>query len=100
MREMRTIAPVARLGRGGYGLGLLRMQLSCGTGWGHDGEFLGNSSLVVASPDGRRQAVVVLNRTGLTTAQSKAELQLLDSAYCDIARWASSRRSASRTSTP
>lgn len=83
LKAMRTVAPVARLGRGGYGLGLLRLRLSCGTAWGHDGELLGNSTFAVASPGGRRQAVVVLNRTGLTTALTKAELRLLDGAYCD-----------------
>ena len=36
--------------------------------------------------DGRRQAVVVLNRTELTPALEKAELRLLDTAYCGIGR--------------
>lgn len=82
LAEMRTIAPVARLGRGGYGLGLLRIRLSCGNAWGHDGETLGNASLAVSSPDGRRQAVVTLNRTGLTPELQRAELALLDAAFC------------------
>ncbi len=40
------------------GLGIFSIQLTCGRFWGHDGEFLGYSTIVVASDDGDRVAVI------------------------------------------
>jgi D-alanyl-D-alanine carboxypeptidase len=45
-----------------YGLGIYRVQLSCGTAWGHDGGYPGGFKIFAyTSPDGYRQAVIVYN---------------------------------------
>jgi D-alanyl-D-alanine carboxypeptidase len=63
---METIAPrsltVAR--SFGYGLGLLRTQTPCGSAWGHSGASPGYVAEALASRDGRRQVVVLVNATG------------------------------------
>ncbi|WP_127505803.1 serine hydrolase domain-containing protein [Actinoplanes solisilvae] len=43
--------------KGGYGLGLIRIDSVCGTVWGHGGDTMGHHSTAVASADGRRTAV-------------------------------------------
>ncbi|SCL27099.1 serine hydrolase domain-containing protein [Micromonospora inyonensis] len=43
--------------KGGYGLGLVRIESPCGTVWGHGGDTMGHHSTAVASEDGRRTAV-------------------------------------------
>jgi len=42
----------------GYGLGIFSVQLPCGRFWGHDGEILNYATLVGASDDGDRVAVI------------------------------------------
>ena len=45
-----------------YGLGIYRIQLPCGTAWGHDGGYPGGfKTYTYTSPDGSRQAVMVYN---------------------------------------
>jgi D-alanyl-D-alanine carboxypeptidase len=45
-----------------YGLGIYRVQLPCGTAWGHDGGYPGGfKTFAYTSPDGSRQAVMVYN---------------------------------------
>ena len=45
-----------------YGLGIYRVQLSCGTAWGHDGGWPGGfKTIAYTSRDGSRQAVMVYN---------------------------------------
>jgi D-alanyl-D-alanine carboxypeptidase len=45
-----------------YGLGIYRIQLPCGTAWGHDGGYPGGfKTYAYTSPDGSRQAVMVYN---------------------------------------
>ncbi len=45
-----------------YGLGIYRVQLSCGTAWGHDGGWPGGfKTIAYTSLDGSRQAVMVYN---------------------------------------
>jgi D-alanyl-D-alanine carboxypeptidase len=43
--------------KGGYGLGLFKIDSPCGTVWGHGGDTLGHHSTAVASADGRRTAI-------------------------------------------
>jgi D-alanyl-D-alanine carboxypeptidase len=59
LAQMRTTVPLPRsFGvRGGYGLGLMRLETPCGTVWGHGGDTLGHHSTALVSPDGRRSAV-------------------------------------------
>ena len=53
------------MGRG-YGLGLARYPLRCGSTWGHDGTAPGYRTLVRASPNGRRVAVLAFSNSLLS----------------------------------
>src|SRR5262249_44869609 len=45
-----------------YGLGIYRVQLPCGTAWGHAGGYPGGfKTFAYTSPDGSGQAVMVYN---------------------------------------
>ena len=43
--------------KGGYGLGLFKIDSPCGTVWGHGGDTQGHHSTAVTSADGRRTAI-------------------------------------------
>jgi len=45
----------------GYGLGILSLNLPCGTAWGHDGIFIGYYTVALSTEDGARQAAVMMN---------------------------------------
>ena len=63
-RELLATIPVNDTGElfaEHYGLGIYRVQLSCGTAWGHDGGIIGFKTFAYTSPDGNRQAVIVYN---------------------------------------
>ena len=64
-REMLATIPVDDTGElfaEHYGLGIYRVQLPCGTAWGHDGGYTGGfKTFAYTSPDGSRQAVLVYN---------------------------------------
>jgi D-alanyl-D-alanine carboxypeptidase len=47
-----------------YGLGLAVTQTPCGTAYGHNGDFPGYRTVVLASQRGKRVAVVMVNITG------------------------------------
>jgi D-alanyl-D-alanine carboxypeptidase len=59
LAEMKRIAPIDR--RTGVGLGIYSSELPCGRFWGHDGGILDYATLVQASDDGERVAVVSLH---------------------------------------
>jgi D-alanyl-D-alanine carboxypeptidase len=63
-RELQTTVPVAP--GLDYGLGVFRMQTPCGPAWGHDGGTPDATSVSLTSPDGARQAVMLLTRSALT----------------------------------
>ncbi|MET8626406.1 serine hydrolase domain-containing protein [Kitasatospora sp. NPDC004669] len=86
MREMRTTIPVEVNGqptRLDYGLGLARLQLSCGPVYGHDGGVPGYSSQLWSS-GGRQVAMSVTTRGGQAQqgAQLTAEGGVLEEAFC------------------
>ncbi|MFJ4183855.1 serine hydrolase domain-containing protein [Kitasatospora sp. NPDC089509] len=86
MAAMRTTIPVPVDGRPSgleYGLGLARLQLSCGAVYGHDGAVTGYSSQLWSSGD-RQVAMSVTTRGGATeaTAQLVAEGGFLEQAFC------------------
>ena len=64
-RELLAAVPVSNPGSlftEHFGLGIYRVQLSCGTAWGHDGGYPGGfKTYAYTSPDGNRQAVIVYN---------------------------------------
>jgi D-alanyl-D-alanine carboxypeptidase len=63
-RELQTTVPT----NAGvdYGLGVYKLQTPCGTAWGHDGGTPSSVTHSLTSPDGRRQAVLMVNREGNT----------------------------------
>lgn len=44
-----------------YGLGLLRVVTPCGEVFGHDGVLFGQTTIVLSTPDGRRQVSIGMN---------------------------------------
>jgi D-alanyl-D-alanine carboxypeptidase len=64
-REMLATIPVDDIGElfaEHFGLGIYRVQLPCGTAWGHDGGYPGGfKSYAYTSPGGNRQAVLIYN---------------------------------------
>ncbi|WP_433825949.1 serine hydrolase domain-containing protein [Actinoplanes sp. CA-015351] len=58
LKEMKTtVALPETFGKGGYGLGLMRIDSPCGSVWGHGGDTLGHHSTAVTTGNGRRSAV-------------------------------------------
>ncbi|MEV7598158.1 serine hydrolase domain-containing protein [Kitasatospora sp. NPDC089797] len=86
MAEMRTTIPAGgdgRVGRLDYGLGLARLQLSCGPVYGHDGGVPGFSSQLWGTAD-RQVALSVTSRGDQpqAVAQLAAEGGFLEQAFC------------------
>jgi D-alanyl-D-alanine carboxypeptidase len=83
---------------GVYGLGLMAtggyeyewhrytqtISTTCGRAWGHGGAFPGYYQLPISSPDGSRQAILLVNtdETLLSPAQYKRLYGVLATAYC------------------
>ncbi|MFE6866598.1 serine hydrolase domain-containing protein [Kitasatospora sp. NPDC057692] len=60
--ELAEMKHTAGLGRGAdYGLGLERTPTPCGDFWGHRGDSLGYSGIVLGDDTGRRRVVLVRN---------------------------------------
>jgi D-alanyl-D-alanine carboxypeptidase len=57
LNEMKVPAPVA----GTYGLGIFSTFTACGHAFGHDGDFFGWRTEVLATANGKREAVVMVN---------------------------------------
>lgn len=55
LAEMRKTVPENNGTGGQYGLGIYKLTLPCGDFWGHDGAVWGMGTIVLSSPDGRRQ---------------------------------------------
>lgn len=82
LRSMQSTSKRTTDGAVRYGLGLLRLDLSCGPVWGHDGELLGTQTFALSSPRGDRQVVAVFNRGQASPERLRARLALVDKAYC------------------
>jgi D-alanyl-D-alanine carboxypeptidase len=83
---------------GAYGLGLMptgarayewgpdtqAINTTCGRAWGHGGSFPGYYQLPISSPDGARQAVLMVNTdtTRMTATELARVYDVLDTAYC------------------
>jgi len=83
---------------GQYGLGIIptggngyvwgadtqAINTTCGPAWGHGGNLPGYLVLPISSPDGSRQAVLLVNAdpTLMTAAQLAQVYHVLDTAYC------------------
>jgi D-alanyl-D-alanine carboxypeptidase len=57
VNEMKVPAPIA----GTYGLGISSTSTACGRAFGHDGDFFGWRTEVLATANGKREAVVMVN---------------------------------------
>jgi D-alanyl-D-alanine carboxypeptidase len=98
-RAQVTAMETTRATGGAYGLGLMptggfeyewsrytkAITTTCGRAWGHGGAFPGYYQLPISSPDGSRQAVLLVNadETLLSQAQYKQVYKVLATAYCD-----------------
>ena len=94
VQAMEVTAPTG----GAYGLGLMptdaraygwgpftkAINATCGRAWGHGGEFPGYYQLPISSPDGSRQAVLLVNADSslMPRAQLKQIYKVLETAYC------------------
>ncbi|WP_033440496.1 serine hydrolase domain-containing protein [Saccharothrix sp. NRRL B-16314] len=82
LAEMRrTVAPAPSYS---YGLGLIKMDLSCGgEAWGHNGA-LGNGhySFTLTTDDGRYASLVT---NGNVLSSRPVSIEVLDSALCEVA---------------
>ena len=72
-------------GRGfGWGNDTKAINTTCGRAWGHGGNFPGYYELPISSPDGSRQAVLLVNvdPSLITPAQKTRVFSVLTAAYC------------------
>lgn len=61
LSEMQKTVPEGEGTTAQYGLGIYRTHLPCGDFWGHDGAVWGMGTIVLSTPDGRRQVAVGIN---------------------------------------
>jgi D-alanyl-D-alanine carboxypeptidase len=83
LTEMMTTRPADILPGAGYGLGLVRVPLTCGGEyWTHGGSGLGHTTRGGTTTDGR-QVSIVATVSPMTRAQSDALLGAVDTALCE-----------------
>jgi D-alanyl-D-alanine carboxypeptidase len=85
LQAMQSTRPMsAELKGWGYGLGLIRKPIGCGSGYGHDGASAGYTAYAYTSKDTRRQSVLLINAGDSTMAhEDNGRLQdLAQGAYC------------------
>lgn len=82
LAEMRKAVPANLVPGAAYGLGLMRVPLSCGGEyWTHGGSGLGYQTRSGATAD--RQVSIVITVSPATTAQSRTMLDAVDTALCE-----------------
>ncbi|MFL5944897.1 MAG: serine hydrolase domain-containing protein [Gaiellaceae bacterium] len=77
LRELERPADVA----GVYGLGIETSVTTCGRTYGHAGDFLAWRNIVIATANGKRQAVVMVNADETTVAWARLGT-LVQTALC------------------
>jgi D-alanyl-D-alanine carboxypeptidase len=85
LNAMRTVGPMKAQYRGyGYGMGLLKQPMGCGSGYGHGGAIAGFLADAYSSRDAGRQAVVLANigEDSISDRAAGALQNVLRSAYC------------------
>ncbi|MFI0264757.1 serine hydrolase domain-containing protein [Streptomyces sp. NPDC017056] len=85
LEQMRTTVDAPEEG-GGYGLGLMRVDTTCGSVWGHTGGLPGYSSEIYTDASGRR-SVAVLTSTNFGIKEKKAATNnkaLVEGAICQM----------------
>lgn len=85
-----------------YGLGVFKLQTPCGPAWGHDGGTPSAVSISLTSPDGSRQAAMMVTRDANTwTAQIVADYgDAIVTAYCGEPLAAAAARPLAATMAP
>ncbi|WP_198962071.1 serine hydrolase [Pseudonocardia sp. MH-G8] len=83
MAQMRTTVP-ATGERGSYGLGVMQVEMPCGTVWGHTGGLPGYSSEIYTDGNGERSvAVLTSTNFGVKEPEAAAAHQaVVDAAVC------------------
>ncbi len=78
LEEMKSVSSAD------YGLGLARIELSCGgEAWGHNGRLAtGHASRTMVTEDGRF-ASVLTNTIGLLLPENPSEVDVVDTALCE-----------------
>ncbi|WP_229844595.1 hypothetical protein [Streptomyces cinnamoneus] len=78
---MKTTVAASEASYTSYGLGLARIETSCGTTlWGHGGGMIGWLSMAVTTADGRHQLAYNYNYNGDWDATSMSEI--IEAEYC------------------
>jgi D-alanyl-D-alanine carboxypeptidase len=78
LAEMRATTAVAP----NYGLGLLKIPLSCGkVAWGHDGILTGYHSWALATDDGR--SAYMVENISYPQVDPNETLKVIDAALCE-----------------
>ena len=87
LAAMKTTIPADSDVESRYGLGIADYATACGSAWGHSGAFPGYWNYAFTSPDGKRQAVLMVNiePTSLPPTTPPLFYNLLYSAYCSTA---------------
>lgn len=83
LAEMRSSVPFPGTSME-YGLGLMRLPLSCGgEAWGHAGDLTtGHSSVTMATDDGRFASLVT--NTMVSSSATPSRYDVVDAALCDM----------------
>lgn len=68
-RDLQSTVPPEAGSDDEYGLGVQKLQMPCGTAWGHGGATPSHFTISLTSPDGARQAAVMLNREANTLTE-------------------------------
>ncbi|MGC5362309.1 serine hydrolase domain-containing protein [Streptomyces sp. DT24] len=98
LAEMEATQPVDSTGTSGYGLGLRRFILSCGTQvYGHDGILQGYQTYSYTTKDGARQLTVSANASNNSKVFT-AERATLDPVFCGRPSSPSATRASSADS--
>ncbi|MBB6171256.1 D-alanyl-D-alanine carboxypeptidase [Nocardiopsis mwathae] len=80
MQKIRDMGDSVR----GYGLGLMRHELSCGgEAWGHGGDVPGYSTYTLVTEDGRHAALVTNAGFVVISSNMQLRLDLMDTALCE-----------------
>ncbi|HEY1176495.1 MAG TPA: serine hydrolase domain-containing protein, partial [Phytomonospora sp.] len=83
LAEMRTTVPMEGAGPVGYGLGLMRIPLTCGgVAWGHAGDTQGYLAAVGASEDGTRAVSLAVNQSPEGAFGPEQLVEVLSAGLC------------------
>ncbi|MEV0647397.1 serine hydrolase domain-containing protein [Phytomonospora sp. NPDC050363] len=83
LEQMQVTVPMEGAGPVGYGLGLMRIPLACGSvAWGHAGDTQGYLAVVGATEDGSRAMSVTVNQSPKDAFGPAQFVELLNVALC------------------